>query len=38
LIALADDTDTVAETIVTCLLPVGAPIRTGLTDPGKCSF
>jgi hypothetical protein len=35
---LRNETNTVAQTIVTFLVPVGAPIRTDLPDPGHCSF
>ena len=35
---LRNETATVAETIVTFLVPVGAPIRTDLPAPGNCSF
>jgi quercetin dioxygenase-like cupin family protein len=35
---LRNETGSVAETIVTFLVPVGAPIRTDLPDPGNCSF
>jgi hypothetical protein len=35
---LRNETDTVAETIVTFLLPVGSDLRTDLPDPGHCSF
>lgn len=35
---LRNETGTVAETIVTFLVPVGAPIRTDLPDPGNCPF
>ena len=35
---LRNEANSVAETVVTFLLPVGAPIRTDLPDPGNCSF
>ena len=35
---LRNETTSVAETIVTFLVPVGAPIRTDLPDPGTCPF
>lgn len=35
---LRNETDTVAETVVTFLVPVGALVRTDLPDPGNCSF
>jgi hypothetical protein len=35
---LRNETDEVAETIVTFLLPVGALLRTDLPDPGQCPF
>jgi hypothetical protein len=35
---LRNETASVAETVVTLLVPVGAPIRTDLPDPGNCSF
>jgi hypothetical protein len=35
---LRNETGTVAETIVTFLLPVGAPIRTDSPNPGNCGF
>ena len=35
---LRNETSTVAQTIVTFLVPVGAPIRTDRPDPGNCSF
>lgn len=35
---LRNETSTVAETVVTLLLPVGAPLRTDLPDPATCSF
>jgi quercetin dioxygenase-like cupin family protein len=35
---LRNETGSVAETIVTFLLPVGAPVRTGLPNPGNCPF
>jgi|SRR5688572_15916197 hypothetical protein len=35
---LRNETSTVAQTLVTFLVPVGAPIRTDLPDPGHCSF
>jgi quercetin dioxygenase-like cupin family protein len=35
---LRNETTSVAETVVTFLEPVGAPIRTDLRDPGNCSF
>jgi hypothetical protein len=35
---LRNETDTVAETIVTFLLPVGSALRTDLPDPGNCTF
>jgi hypothetical protein len=35
---LRNETSTVAQTVVTFLVPVGAPIRTDLPDPGHCSF
>jgi hypothetical protein len=35
---LRNETGSVAETIVTFLVPVGAPIRTDLPDPGMCPF
>jgi hypothetical protein len=35
---LRNETSNVAETIVTFLLPVGAPLRTDLPDPGNCPF
>jgi hypothetical protein len=33
-----DETDSVVETIVTFLAPVGAPLRIDLPDPGNCPF
>jgi quercetin dioxygenase-like cupin family protein len=35
---LRNETDSVAQTMVTFLLPVGAPLRTDLPDPGNCTF
>jgi mannose-6-phosphate isomerase-like protein (cupin superfamily) len=35
---LINETESVAQTIVTFLVPVGALIRTDLPDPGHCSF
>jgi mannose-6-phosphate isomerase-like protein (cupin superfamily) len=35
---LRNETNSVAQTIVTFIVPVGAPIRTDLPDPGNCSF
>jgi quercetin dioxygenase-like cupin family protein len=35
---LRNETASVAETIVTFLLPVGAPVRTDLPNPGNCPF
>ena len=35
---LRNETNAVAQTVVTFLVPVGAPIRTDLPDPGHCSF
>jgi len=35
---LRNETGSIAETIVTFLLPVGAPVRTDLPDPGNCPF
>lgn len=35
---LRNETASVAETVVTFLVPVGAPIRTDLPDPGTCPF
>ena len=35
---LRNETGSVAETIVTFLLPVGAPIRTDLPKPDSCPF
>ena len=35
---LRNEAGSVAETVVTFLVPVGAPIRTDLPDPGNCSF
>ena len=35
---LRNETTSVAQTIVTFVVPVGAPIRTDLPDPGTCSF
>lgn len=35
---LRNETGSVAQTIVTFLVPVGAPIRTDLPDPGNCAF
>lgn len=35
---LRNETTSIAQTIVTFLVPVGAPIRTDLPDPGVCSF
>jgi len=35
---LRNETGSVAETVVTFLVPVGALIRTDLPDPGNCSF
>lgn len=35
---LRNETGSVAETIVTFLVPVGALIRTDLPDPGVCAF
>jgi hypothetical protein len=34
---LKNETAEVAQTVVTFLLPVGAPIRTDLPAPGNCS-
>lgn len=33
-----NETDTVAEAVVTYLVPIGAPLRTDLPDPGNCTF
>ena len=35
---LRNETGSVAQTIVTFLVPVGAPLRTDLPDPGNCGF
>lgn len=35
---LRNETNSVAQTIVTFLVPVGEAIRTDLPDPGNCSF
>lgn len=35
---LRNETDTVAQTIVTFIVPMGAGIRTDLPDPGNCPF
>jgi hypothetical protein len=35
---LRNETNSVAETVVTFLVPVGAPIRTDLPAPGTCPF
>lgn len=35
---LRNETNTVAQTIVTFIVPVGASIRTDLPDPGNCPF
>ena len=35
---LRNETGSPAETVVTFLVPVGAPIRTDLPDPGTCPF
>jgi hypothetical protein len=35
---LRNETTSVAQTIVTFLVPVGALVRTDLPDPGVCSF
>jgi mannose-6-phosphate isomerase-like protein (cupin superfamily) len=35
---LRNETNSVAQTLVTFLVPVGAPIRTDLPNPGNCSF
>jgi len=35
---LRNETTSVAETVVTFLVPAGAPIRTDLPDPGICPF
>jgi len=35
---LRNETDSVAQTIVTFIVPVGASIRTDLPDPGNCPF
>lgn len=35
---LRNETNEVAQTVVTFLVPVGAPIRTDLPDPGNCAF
>ena len=35
---LRNETAAVAQTVVTFLVPVGAPIRTDLADPGHCVF
>ena len=35
---LRNETGIAAETMVTFLVPVGAPIRTDLPDPGNCVF
>lgn len=35
---LRNETGSVAETIVTFLVPVGGDLRTDLPDPGHCSF
>jgi len=36
--SLRNETDSVAQTIVTFIVPVGASIRTDLPDPGNCPF
>lgn len=33
-----NETSSVAESVVTFLVPVGAPLRTDLPDPGNCPF
>jgi cupin domain len=33
-----NETDTVAEAVVTYLVPIGATLRTDLPDPGNCPF
>jgi quercetin dioxygenase-like cupin family protein len=35
---LRNEADSIAQTVVTFLVPVGAPIRTDLPDPGHCTF
>lgn len=35
---LRNETDSVVETIVTFLAPVGTPLRIDLPDPGNCPF
>jgi hypothetical protein len=35
---LRNEADSIAQTVVTFLVPVGADIRTDLPDPGHCSF
>ena len=35
---LRNETNTVTQTVVTFLVPVGAPIRTDLPNPGNCPF
>jgi len=35
---LRNETSSIAETVVTFLLPVGAPLRIDLPDPGYCPF
>lgn len=35
---LRNETSSIAQTIVTFLLPVGAPLRIDLPDPGYCGF
>jgi hypothetical protein len=33
-----NETSSVVKTVVTFLVPVGAPIRTDLPNPGNCPF
>jgi hypothetical protein len=33
-----NETDSVAEAVVTYLVPIGAILRTDLPDPGNCPF
>jgi hypothetical protein len=35
---LRNETGSVAETVVTFLMPVGSLLRTDLPDPGNCPF
>jgi hypothetical protein len=35
---LRNETNSVAQTIVTFIVPVGASLRTDLPDPGNCPF